>query len=326
MAATPPTQAAATAAAGAWIDQAAAAREQYTQRAVAQVVASWAAFRAWYDSQQVAAQAAKSAQTSTQVQAAIAAVMAEYIAHVIGALTGVPRIEVPRLGDLVIRNGVDLQLVHDRPAEVYRWTYALTLDEQLAQERAQQRALRLVEDDAMLAARGASNEAMRKLDVTRYRRILRPELAKGGSCALCVVASTRVYRTSDLLPIHGGCNCETLPIAGPHDVGPPINEADLKRLYAAAGSTSGPDLKRVRVQINEHGELGPVLTVRGQRFLTKAERAAAVTPETNKRNLDLLMGNLNTLYDQLRAGDPLDGAIAYQEAQIARLSRAVSAA
>lgn len=325
--AAPSTEAAAVAAASVWIDQVAAARAQYTQRAVAQIVASWAAFRAWYDSQQVAAQAAQSASTSTQAQAAIAAVMAQYIAHVVGALTGAPKVDVPRLGDLVIRNGVDLSRVHDRPAEVYRWNYALTLNEQVALEMAQQRALRLVEDDAMLAARGASNEAMRKLNVARYRRILRPELAKTGrSCALCVVASTRVYRTRDLLPLHGGCNCDVVPIAGPHDVGPPINEADLKRLYEAAGSTSAEDLKRVAVEINEHGELGPVLTVRGQRFLTAAERRDAVTPQQNKRNLELLMGNLNTLYDRLAGGVPLDGAIAYQEAQIARLSKAVSAA
>lgn len=325
MPAVPPTEAVAVAAASRWVDQAAAARARTTGQTVAQVVGSWAAFRAWYESQAVAAQAAGAAAASTQGQQLIGNAMAEYIAQIVALLTGASAINVPNLGDLIIRNGVDLARVHNRPAETYRWNYALTLDEELATQRALERAQRLVEDDAMLAARQGSNTAMEKLGVTRYRRILRPELARDGSCALCVVASTRVYRTKDLMPIHARCNCEPMPIAGPLDIGPPINQADLDRLYAAAGnSTLGEDLKRVRVQVNEHGELGPVLTVRGQRFLTAAERADAITPEQNQKNFQTLLGNLDTLYSRLSTGEALDGPIAYQEAQVTRLQQLIA--
>jgi hypothetical protein len=47
----------------------------------------------------------------------------------------------------------------------------------------------------------------------------------------------------------------------------------LGDFYAAAArpggrgpSTSGDDLKKIRVTVNEHGEYGPVLTYTGQKF------------------------------------------------------------
>jgi hypothetical protein len=38
-----------------------------------------------------------------------------------------------------------------------------------------------------------------------------------------------------------------------------MNEDELKEFYEAAGSTRRADLQRVRVQVLEHGELGPIL-------------------------------------------------------------------
>ena len=54
-----------------------------------------------------------------------------------------------------------------------------------------------------------------------------------------------------------------------------LNDGTLGELYQAAGSTRGADLKRVRVTVEEHGELGPQLRVRGQHFRGPDEVAAA---------------------------------------------------
>ena len=111
-----------------------------------------------------------------------------------------------------------------------------------------------------LADRTASNGTLQAAGVTHYRRVIHPELSKGGTCGMCVVASDRVYKTGTLMPIHANCECTVAPIAGDDDPGHRINAADLRRLYGDAGGTGRAGLKRTRYRIDEHGELGPVLT------------------------------------------------------------------
>jgi len=102
-------------------------------------------------------------------------------------------------------------------------------------------------------------------------------LAKTGSCGLCIVASDRIYGRGDLMPLHGRCHCLVAPIVGDVDPGRELNGDDLSALYkgaAVAGrqsSTDGRDLKKVRVQVNEHGELGPVLVRQGASFVSPDE-------------------------------------------------------
>ena len=96
-------------------------------------------------------------------------------------------------------------------------------------------------------------------DVIGYRRVIHPEQSRGGSCGLCVVAADRLYRKSELLPIHGRCRCTIAPVTRAHDPGAELNAADLDQLYGAAGSSRREDLKRVRVTVEQHGELGPQL-------------------------------------------------------------------
>ena len=110
--------------------------------------------------------------------------------------------------------------------------------------------------------------------------ILRPELAKTGSCGLCIAASDRVYNKASLMPMHGGCNCDVLPIigaaGGTGDPGNSLNNLDLAAVYAEAGNSSDSwDLKRARFEVNEHGELGPVLTVEGHTFTGPDDLALA---------------------------------------------------
>lgn len=130
-----------------------------------------------------------------------------------------------------------------------------------------------------------------------YRRIVHPELAKDGmSCGLCVVAASRVYKTDELMPLHDGCNCTTLPVTNRDDPGKDLNAKDLEQLYKAAGSTGRKDLSAIRVGEYVSGELGPILTRAGKRVrkgetrdrLAPREKANAVSGDEAKRRSEPL--------------------------------------
>ena len=94
-----------------------------------------------------------------------------------------------------------------------------------------------------------------------WRRVIRPELSQSGTCGLCVVAATRFYKRSDLDAIHDRCKCVVLPYTASHDPGLTLNREDFRRIYnAAGGSTRGEALKKLRVSVREHGELGSILS------------------------------------------------------------------
>lgn len=92
------------------------------------------------------------------------------------------------------------------------------------------------------------------------------------NCALCYVASTQRYKVSDLQPIHGGCDCTERPVFANEDPGQVINAARLEATHQAVEERFGGSARDARqidyrqITIHEHGELGPVLTVKGQNF------------------------------------------------------------
>ncbi len=111
-----------------------------------------------------------------------------------------------------------------------------------------------------------------------------------------------------------------MPLVAGADVGARLNREDLQRIYAAAGSTAAADLKRTRVQVNEHGELGPVLTVRGRPSPTRRPRhtqparAARAAPRQAAERPAAARG-------QSADGQDVDDALAYQQRAIARTRR-----
>lgn len=153
-----------------------------------------------------------------------------------------------------------------------------------ALEQALRLAQTLADGTVRLAERDASQQALiylaPRVGITGYRRVIRPELSRTGTCGLCIVASDQVYKTGDLMPLHARCKCEVMPIIGDIDPGSALNNLTLGDLYGAAADsvsdlrrsgerrggpasrsgTAADDLKEVRLQINEHGEWGPVLT------------------------------------------------------------------
>jgi hypothetical protein len=166
---------------------------------------------------------------------------------------------------------------YGRIADQYRWdiiSKGKTEDEAL--EHAKVRAEQVVDTDIALAVRAQEVKTAKKLGVKLYRRVLHPELAESGlSCGLCIVAADRVYSVGKFArELHLHCHCEMIPIDGDNDPGLQLNADDLESLYQAAGRAVGKDegeretgggakqlgaLKRVRVAVTEHGELGPIL-------------------------------------------------------------------
>jgi hypothetical protein len=163
--------------------------------------------------------------------------------------------------------------VFTRAAKVYRYSVSQDNDPAAAHDAAVTRIGRIVDGNLMLAQRLAEQQTLVQAQqqeprVIGYRRVIHPELSKGGVCGLCVAASDRIYNLEDLKPIHDRCKCTVAAVLeGGIDPGVRLNRADLRSLYTDAGrSTAGTDLKRTRYDIVQHHELGPILTrVQGEK-------------------------------------------------------------
>ena len=269
-----------------WVDQFAGHSEALKQQLSQAVIAMYAGVN-FYSTTEVSAaaqQAAAASQTQTLQQAGLAA---QYVAFVTSLIAG-ENLPAPTLVLPALRNGADMTDVFSRPAKLFRRLRSQGVDPAEAFRQAMVLAATISDMNMTLAQREAYQATFARLGdrvgITGYRRIVHPELAKTGSCGLCIVASDQVYHSAFLLPIHGNCNCTVLPIIGEIDPGNSLNNLTLGDFYGAAGpfagpgeteSTHGHDLKRVKVLVQEHGEYGPVLTIAGQHFTGPDDLAAA---------------------------------------------------
>lgn len=169
-----------------------------------------------------------------------------HLANVIGAMTDdAPRPLGIRPDDVSVSTlrGVSAADVYRRAGETVWSELSRGADLADAVTRGLDRATRMAATDLQLAK---THTARRVLSSDRrvvgYRRV-----TDGDPCKLCASASTALYRTSDLMPIHARCSCSVLPA-----------------LSGAVPSTSPPD----DVAIHQHGEVGPVLTDAAHAFAT----------------------------------------------------------
>lgn len=169
-----------------------------------------------------------------------------------------------------LRNGATAEIVYRRPF-VQMWT-ALSEGKTMTEaiDAGAFRARSLATTELQLARRNAGLFARGKNDrIVGYIRTLTGR----ENCALCYVASTQRYHKKDLLPIHPGCDCGEQPIYGTQDPGQIIDEQLLEATHEAIEDRFGfseragqGQLDYRLVEIRDNGELGPVLTVRGQHF------------------------------------------------------------
>lgn len=258
-------------------------RAGYTAQAVAIATSAAAAFHGWYDHDLITAWAATLAARIEALQRAQAASTDAYLARAISLMTGSRARPVGRVNVTDLRTGITHAGAYARAADVYRYQQS-RLDqftETLAQtddpaallppdlatpaDAAADRAAAVADMDIQLADRAQSHATLtghaERREITGWRRVIHPELSKGGTCGLCIAASDQIYHVQDLRPLHARCECTTLPVIDEQDPGSGLNNLDLSTLYEhAGGSTSSRDLKHTRYSVNEHGELGPVLT------------------------------------------------------------------
>lgn len=173
----------------------------------------------------------------------------------------------------------DLQLAHTHTAAAYMdrvegyapRSYVAERSERVRQRRAEREA-RQRDQGPTLAPVETRNGPLRG-----YRRVLS---SNPNHCALCVLASTRRYRRGNLMAIHPGCGCTVAPIFSVEDPGPVLDGSTAQEIHniirrdlgdkyedASGGRLADSGvLYRDIVVTNDHGELGPVLGVRGQHF------------------------------------------------------------
>lgn len=149
----------------------------------------------------------------------------------------------------------------------------------------------LVLSGSQLAKTHAARDALGRSRFLGFQRVLTGR----ENCALCVVASTQRYTIGDLLPIHPGCDCDCKPLHGKFDV-----QVIKPELLESTYDTIAGKLEHVEVwrdardlglgkvdaknrpisdftdliMSREHGELGPVLTWRSDKFTSVADIAA----------------------------------------------------
>lgn len=128
------------------------------------------------------------------------------------------------------RNGTLLEEVYTRPKVVARnsgfdagLTYlrqAINLDSQMAQRRA---ANAVVEADTRIVG---------------WRRQVNP--GSGGTCGLCVAASTQLYRKQSLMAIHPMCRCSVYPVmaSDPLRSASYIDRERLDEVYTRSGGAT----------------------------------------------------------------------------------------
>jgi hypothetical protein len=277
----------------------------------------WGDFGNWYDGDMVAARAARSAtlvETSMDEQRRLAR---SYATQMLRNLDAAPLVMPPQR-DVYERSGVNIVEVYSRPAEQYRYARSIGLDEATSLDRALKRVADLGETDLSLAERDETQRVYASSPkVIGRRRIIHPELSKTGTCGLCVVAADRMYFVDELMAIHDRCKCTDAPVTAAYDPGKTLNREDLERLYDAAGSTAGEDLKRLRITTKEHGELGPILRQSSHGFKDAAEvnKAAGrrryksfdrMTPDEQRTSWTALIASSERSVERLRAAKDAD--------------------
>lgn len=214
---------------------------------------------------------------------------------------------------------------YGRVADAYRFNVTMRGDSpDVAEAKALVRIAAVAESDVTLAVRQQYHDSMSSAGAIGFRRILHPELSQSGPCALCVVASDRLYKTEDLLPLHGNCCCEVLPVYEHADPGIHLNGDDLRHLYEAAGGNTRAALREVTVALAEHAELGPILVDANQNNRGPVDYARQKTsrdPVKYGAQLQALEKLHEITQYRVSRGDQLERTLRDQKNRIQQLQR-----
>lgn len=212
-------------------------------------------------------------------QLQVANVTNAYVAR-IAALEGVTFSPAPVRDEIIDYRGVPADEVYRRPAVAVYTALGVGAAFSAARATGRSRLGAIVGADMQQSRNRQARAAYSRTGFDYTVRVL----SGAENCALCVIASTQRYNTSDLQPIHPGCDCGERGVRAGHDPGQVIDQDLLDQAYEQidAKLTSGdptPALGEKRsakgkplsdltdlIITREHGEYGPVLTWRQDRF------------------------------------------------------------
>lgn len=239
-------------------------------RTLAYLDAAWHRVEIDLSDATVARFGAQAAAVADAAQYRIALATDVYLAQVQTLATATPTAPLglaPEMATTEALRGVSAETTWARPGQSV-WS-SLARDAAVGRALSQglARTHEIAETDMQLAHTHAARTVLERRGLQWYQRVPRG----GRSCELCLLASTQRYHVGDLMPIHPHCHCAVAGIAGRADPGQVIPKAQQRAaaavVKAATGSAEMTDeAYRNYVIVHEHGEIGPVLAVRGQAF------------------------------------------------------------
>ena len=218
-------------------------RQRLSQAVTAAATAIWA--RAYQDRQRSISQ---TVQIVTVGQKHVVALVDAYFAAKMLQATGSGTVKGldPALYTIGVLRGVAADVVYARPFGALGAAFNAGADKAQAVDSGLAALTKLAATDLQLAQTHSARDWMSsEATIVGWRRVLNG----ASSCPLCTAASTRTYRTSDLMPIHEHCDCTVEPLWGEHavaSVGTTVrveNDPELgPRLLADSWSSVGPRL------------------------------------------------------------------------------------
>lgn len=210
-----------------------------------------------------------------------------YLTTLLGMMLAAPVKAGAARGDYP-REGVTVAQVYRRPLVTVWTALANGVPFGQAVEQGRGRLASIAATDLQLAKRAAAHARLSAdTRVVGYRRVL----VGSHSCALCALAASQRYHRIKKMAVHPGCNCAVAPIIGTEDPGQTIDthavkdpaaleagdihtldtvdplHAAIRERFGGQWDAGGRSLDyRDLVVEHTHGELGPVLARKGDRF------------------------------------------------------------
>ena len=180
--------------------------------------------------------------------------------------------------------GVPPEDVYARPFATVHAELAEGASLSAAAKAAGDRALKMVATDLQMAKVRQADQSMRAAGRKAFRRVLTGR----ENCGLCAIASTQRYWVGDLMPIHPGCDCDVEPMPASWDGDRVIEPELLEQVHESIRNKTGSDDRSAigyqkLLLVEEHGEIGQVLTWRHQHFKSANEIPGYATTTTRRR-------------------------------------------
>lgn len=249
-------------------------------------------------------------------QLQIANLTSVYLAEQTGS-TALPVAEAVLAG-----RGVSAEIVYARPVVTARAEVAQGRTFVDAMRAGGRRLESLATTDLQMAKVRQADRSLAHGGHTHYRRVL-----KGSeNCALCIIASTQRYSTGKLMPVHPGCDCDIDVISHDADFDLDANRlleathAQVEQFAGVAASDGRAVDYRKLIVDREHGEIGPLLAWKDQKF-TALKDIKAPVKETQAEKAERLLPGFRDSLKNLRAQGLAEDSpqITYHLRQIARL-------